>query len=110
MTIYNKLVRDRIPEILDKKGLISTTRILEADEYMKALHAKLEEEAGEFLNAEPGMAAVEELADLLEVAYALAEANGVSAVELERIRAEKAKMRGAFEKRIYLIEVEDNES
>ncbi len=107
MPIYNKLVRDRIPEIITKQGLSLTTRILETDEYLTELRTKLQEETNEFLAAESSSEAIEELADMLEVIHALAEAHGASVQELERIRAEKADKRGGFKDRIYLIEVED---
>ncbi|CAM4410842.1 nucleoside triphosphate pyrophosphohydrolase [Paenibacillus alkaliterrae] len=107
MSIYNKLVRDRIPEIITKQGLNMTTRILEADEYLTELRTKLQEETSEFLAAELSNEAIEELADMLEVIHALADAHGASVQELERIRAEKADKRGGFKERVYLIEVED---
>ncbi|RCW52048.1 nucleoside triphosphate pyrophosphohydrolase [Paenibacillus prosopidis] len=107
MPIYNKLVRDRIPEIITKQGLTLTTRILETDEYLTELRTKLQEETSEFLAAESSSEAIEELADMLEVIHALADAHGASVQELERIRAEKADKRGGFKDGIYLIEVED---
>lgn len=107
MPVYNKLVRDRIPEIITKQGLSLTSRVLESDEYLTELRTKLKEETNEFLEAKPGAEAVEELADMLEVIHALAEANGVTVQELERIRVEKAEKRGGFKERIFLIEVED---
>lgn len=107
MPTYNKLVRDRIPEIITKQGLSFTTRCLESEEYLAELRTKLKEETSEFLEAESGGEAVEELADMLEVIHALAEAHGVTVQELERIRVEKADKRGGFKERIYLIEVED---
>ncbi len=107
MPAYNKLVRDRIPEIITKQGLTLTTRILEADEYLTELRTKLQEETNEFLTAESSSEAIEELADMLEVIHALAERHGASVQELERIRADKADKRGGFRDRIYLIGVED---
>ncbi|WP_028612297.1 nucleoside triphosphate pyrophosphohydrolase [Paenibacillus harenae] len=107
MPTYYKLIRDRIPEIISKQGLSMSTRILESDEYLSELRTKLQEETNEFLEAKPGSEAVEELADMLEVIYALAEASGVTVQELEQIRAKKADKRGGFKERIYLIVVED---
>ncbi|KRE47409.1 nucleoside triphosphate pyrophosphohydrolase [Paenibacillus sp. Soil522] len=107
MPVYNKLVRDRIPEIITKQGLSLTTRTLKADEYLTELRTKLQEETSEFMAAESSSEAIEELADMLEVIHALAEAHGASVQELERIRIEKADKRGGFKDRIYLIEVED---
>lgn len=107
MPTYNKLVRDRIPEIITKQGLTLNTRILDSDEYLTELRTKLQEETNEFLTAESSSEAIEELADMLEVIHALAERHGASVQELERIRAEKADKRGGFKDRIYLIGVED---
>ncbi|WP_337102012.1 nucleoside triphosphate pyrophosphohydrolase [Paenibacillus sp. YIM B09110] len=107
MTNYNKLVRDLIPEIITKQEMSFTTRVLEKDEYKTELLAKLKEETNEFIEAQSGSEASEELADMLEVIYALAETNGVTVQELEQIRTNKAMKRGGFKDRIYLIEVVD---
>ncbi len=98
---YNKLVRDRIPEIIRDSGKSCTTEILSQEQYLKMLDAKLDEELAEY-HAEQN---IEELADLLEVIFAAAQARGWSAEELERVRAEKAAGRGGFEKRILLRDV-----
>ncbi|MUT65717.1 nucleoside triphosphate pyrophosphohydrolase [Paenibacillus sp. NEAU-GSW1] len=107
MPIYNKLVRDRIPEIIEKQGLEFSSRILDSEEYVAELRKKVLEETGEYLSAQTNKDAVEELADVLEIIQALAEAHGASVQELERVRAEKAEKRGGFKERIYLIEVKD---
>lgn len=72
--IYNKLVRDRIPEIIEARGKKPNVRILEQEEYLHHLEAKLDEEVAEYHRDKNA----EELADILEVVYALAEANGVT--------------------------------
>lgn len=100
---YNKLVRDRIPEIIAANGQVCSTRILEEEEYLKMLDAKLSEELAEYHQDQN----VEELADLLEVIYAAAEARGVCEDQLEQIRQRKAMERGSFHKRILLMEVRD---
>lgn len=107
MPIYNKLVRDRIPKIIAKQGLALNTRILDTHEYLTELRTKLQEETNEYLEAKTDAEAVEELADIMELLHALAEAHGVTVEELERIRAEKADKRGGFKERVFLIEVED---
>lgn len=109
MPIYNKLVRDRIPEIIEKARKRHTVRVLEQDEYKQELQKKCGEEWEEYLRARNDQEAVEELADLLEIIYALAEVHDSSLEELEEIRREKAEKRGGFQDRLYLIEVEDNE-
>lgn len=98
--IYNKLVRDRIPEIIEKKGGSCRTRILSDEEYVTALDIKLGEELAEYLAAHDA----EELADLLEVIYACAALQSLSPADLEQIRAEKAAKRGGFAEKILLIE------
>ncbi len=98
--IYNKLVRDRIPEIIRAKGGNCSTRILSDDEYADALDRKLGEELAEYLGSHDP----EELADLLEVIYACAALQGLCPADLERIRAEKAAKRGGFEDKILLVE------
>ena len=102
--IYNKLVRDRIPEIIEASGSKCKTEILSDEKYLKMLDVKLDEELAEYHKDQN----IEELADLLEVIYAAAVARGYSIEELERVRREKAEKRGGFEKKIYLIEVEEN--
>ena len=98
---YNKLVRGRIPEIIESSGKSCTTEILSADEYLRMLDAKLDEELTEYHKDQN----IEELADLLEVIRAAAVARGYTIEDLERVRAEKAAKRGGFEKRILLKEV-----
>ena len=103
MPKYNKLVRDRIPEIIKNVGKIAHTRVLGDDEYLTELDRKLGEEFAEY-QADKN---IEELADMLEVIYAIATARGVSVDELESIRRAKADKNGAFEKKVFLEEVEE---
>ena len=98
---YNKLVRDRIPEIIETSGNTCVTEFLSDEDYLKMLDAKLDEELAEY-HADQN---IEELADLMEVIRACAVARGYSVEELEQVRAEKATKRGGFEKRILLKEV-----
>ena len=101
--IHGKLVRDKIPQIIEQSGKRCTTRILSAEEYSAALDVKLQEELNEYL-ADGSM---EELADLLEVMMAVAEAQGHSFAEVEAIRRAKAAQRGGFRERIWLDSVSD---
>ena len=94
---HNKLVRDKIPEIIEKAGKTPVTHILSEEEYMTELDKKLNEECAEYQADK----SIEELADMLEVMYAIAEARGWSVSELEAVRREKAEKRGAFERRIF---------
>lgn len=103
MTIQNKLVRDKIPEIIENTGKTAYCHILAEEEYLSELDKKLNEECAEY-QADKSL---EELADMLEVMYAIAEARGYSLEELENVRAEKAIKRGGFKDRIFLEKVED---
>lgn len=98
---YNKLVRDRIPEIIEAAGKTCSTEILSQEDHLRMLDAKLDEELAEYHKDKN----IEELADLLEVIRAVTVARGYSLEELERVRADKAAKRGGFEKRILLKEV-----
>jgi predicted house-cleaning noncanonical NTP pyrophosphatase (MazG superfamily) len=98
---YNKLVRDRIPEISRQQGFTPVTRTLSEPEFVLELKRKLQEEVDEFARkSDP-----EELADLMEVVYALALVHGVTPKRLEEMRAKKAKERGSFKERVFLIEL-----
>ncbi len=107
MPVYNKLVRDRIPEVIEKTGKNFTTRILGNEEYIKELKTKSYEELNEYINAKNDKDAIEELADLLEIIHALAECHGTNIEQVEQVRKEKAEKRGGFKDKIFLIEVED---
>lgn len=101
---YNKLVRDRIPEIIASDGKACVTEILPDERYLEMLDAKLAEELSEYRESR----SLEELADLLEVLRAVAKARGWTWEELEQMRQEKAAKRGGFEKKILLREVCEN--
>ena len=101
--VYNKLVRDKIPEIIENDGKPCTCSILSDEEYLKKLDEKLGEELAEYQESK----SMEELADLLEVMRSVAAARGSSIEEVERIRLDKAAKRGGFEKRILLLEVQE---
>ena len=99
MTIYNKLVRDKIPELMIRSGEKPLLRILEPVEFSACLEAKLDEEVGEYHRDKN----TEELADILEVVFALATMHGISEEELLAIRREKQQLRGGFSEGIFLI-------
>ncbi|WP_061808765.1 nucleoside triphosphate pyrophosphohydrolase [Rossellomorea vietnamensis] len=107
MPTYNKLVRDKIPQIIENTGKKFSTKILIDQDYIKYLKEKSYEELDEYCAAESNEEAVEELADLLEIIQALAKHHGSSIQEVEAARKEKAEKRGGFEEKIFLIEVED---
>ena len=103
---YNKLVRDLIPEIIKSSGKECRTRILSDDEYIEKIDAKLDEELAEYHQDKN----IEELADLLELIQAAAIARGYTPQELEAVRAKKARLRGGFQKKIFLIDVNEKET
>lgn len=99
---YGKLVRDETPRVLARFGQVAVTRRLAAPAYRAALQAKLREEVAEYLASGD----IEELADILEVGYALAEDGGITASQLDDLRWRKLEQRGGFEQRLWLVEVD----
>jgi predicted house-cleaning noncanonical NTP pyrophosphatase (MazG superfamily) len=106
MKFYNKLIRDKIPAIIEATGKNYVIRELNTDEYIKMLNIKLAEELDEYLNA-PDDEKMAELADLVEVVYAIVQNNGMSIDAFEKIRIAKKEERGGFEKRLLLVSVDD---
>ena len=102
--MYNKLVRDRIPEIIENDGKTCETEILSSEKYIEMLDAKLDEELDEYHKDQN----IEELADLLEVIYAVAEARGCSIEHLESVRKHKCEKRGGFKEKILLKTVNED--
>lgn len=99
--VYQKLVRDHIPEIIEADGKTCVTETLSDSRYLEMLDAKLTEELSEYQESK----SLEELADLLEVMRAVVQARGWTWEQLEQVRHEKAAQRGGFEKKILLKEV-----
>ncbi|NLL45068.1 MAG: nucleoside triphosphate pyrophosphohydrolase [Mollicutes bacterium] len=100
MTKHNKLVRDKIPSIIEANGEKTVTIILDNEEYKKELDKKILEEIKEYLKSDD----VEELADVLEVIYAILEYKKLTMNDLENIRKMKKEKRGGFVDCIFLIE------
>lgn len=92
-----KLVRDRIPEIIEKDGKTPIIRPLSDKEYLEELDKKLNEEIAEYQEDK----SIEEMADVLEVLLAICEARGYSVEELDAVREEKKEKRGVFKNRIF---------
>ena len=103
MIEYDKLIRDKIPEIIEQSGKKCIVEVMDNDTYIEYLDQKLNEELAEYQQDK----SIEELADLLEVMYAVVTARGYSVAELERRRLEKSEKRGAFEKRLLLKSVSE---
>ena len=104
MKIHNKLVRDKIPEIIEKENRRPITKILSKEEYISELNKKLQEEVKEYLEDNN----VEELADIVEVIYGILDSKNVSIEDFESIRKNKIEKRGAFKERILLEKVLDD--
>ena len=103
MRLYNKLVRDKIPEVIqENEGKNAKIRILNDEEYLKELNIKLKEEVEEYL----ACGEIEELADIEEVLRALVEIKGKSLEEFDNLRLSKVEIRGAFKDKIFLESVE----
>ena len=97
---YNKLVRDRIPEIIKNKGGVPVTHVADDIEYWQKLKEKLQEEVSEFEEAETK----EEMADILEVIDAICDYKKFDKKGLEEIKTKKAEERGKFKNKIILDE------
>ena len=97
---YNKAIRDKIPEIIQKDGYSCNMKKLSDEEFLEQLEKKLSEEVTEYQNDKNP----EELADILEVIYRIAQLKGVSKEELEKIRIKKSEERGGFDKNLFLID------
>ena len=102
MKQYDKLVRDRIPEIIEKDGRTCKTIVLSDEECLEYLNKKLLEEINEYLESKQ----IEELADLEEVLRAILILRGVSYEDFEKIRNDKVEIRGAFDKKLLLKETD----
>lgn len=100
---YHKLIRDRIPEIIEKNGKTCRTEILSDEDYLKLLDEKLGEELAEYQESN----SLEELADLLEVIEAVVAARSCSWEQLQAVKEEKKAARGGFEKKLLLLEVSE---
>lgn len=104
-TIHNKLVRDKIPEIIQTNGDNPTVRRLDAKEYKTALLQKLVEEATELLESDGD---IDERADVAEVLRSIDAVCGFSQQAVEAVRVKKAAERGGFANRVFLEKVERN--
>jgi predicted house-cleaning noncanonical NTP pyrophosphatase (MazG superfamily) len=105
VTEFGKLVRDRIPEIIEADGRRAVVEVLDEARYREALLAKLSEEAAELAAADDDEV-LDELADLYEVLRALTEQAGVDLTQVEERADAKGAERGRFRDRLYLVRVE----
>ena len=98
MKEFNKLVRDKIPNIIANNNETCKTRTLNDEEYLLALNTKIKEEVNEYLES----GEVEELADIEEVLRAILNVKNISYSEFEKVRENKVKKKGSFNDRIFL--------
>ena len=107
---YNKLVRDRIPEIIRESGRECAVEVMSDSEYREALWQKLVEEAAEGRDAsrEIPEGIVTELADLYEVIDAIMVAHGIQQETVLEEQERKRLKRGGFEARLRLLWASDS--
>lgn len=103
ITKYDKLVRDKIPQVLEAKGIKSVTRTVTDEEFFERLLIKLREEVEEFVKD----VNEEELADIIEVLNAIIETKGFTNESIEEIRLKKLKEKGGFNSKIILEQTEE---
>ena len=99
--LYCKLVRDNIPQIIEKSGKHALIETLSDKEYEAFLERKLDEEVNEYHDSKD----LEELADILEIIISLAKIKGCSFSDLVNLQVKKAEEKGGFSKKIFLIAV-----
>lgn len=107
MPTYNKLVRDKILEIIENDKLSYNARVLLPEEHLTEIKKKLYEEVREFDETTNEKDGLEEMADVLELLHAALKVYGKSFDELEEVRVKKKEKRGGFNQGLYLIDVED---
>lgn len=106
--IFNKLVRDKIPEIIKLDNATPIISILSDEEYKKELEIKLLEEYNEVLETKTSTERIEELADMLEVIISLAKIEKITLNDLVDVANNKKNMRGGFDKKLYLKKILNN--
>ena len=107
MPTYNKLIRDRILEIIEAGGSSYNARTLAPEEHLTEIKKKLYEEVKEFDETTNEADALEEMADVLELLHAALKVYGKQFDELEAVRVQKKEKRGGFDRGLYLIDVEE---
>lgn len=102
-TTYNKAIRDKIPELIEKSGKRGIVKQLSDEKFLPELEKKLNEEVNEYLSSED----IEELVDITEIINRILELRNVSRKDFDSILSEKRKNRGAFDSNYFLIEVRE---
>ena len=103
MTIYNKAIRDKIPEITKESGNNCNIKTLSDEKFLIELEKKLDEELIEYHESK----SVEELTDLIEIIQRIAELKGIDNKTLQELQKQKAKKRGKFKKNLFLLETDE---
>lgn len=103
---YNKLIRDRIPEIIKEAGWKPAVRKLKKAEFSNALKKKVSEEAGELIRAKDKKGVIDEIVDIQELIDALTSEIRLSKSKIKKLQAAKRKKRGGFKKRLFLVKQE----
>lgn len=107
MKVYNKIVRDNIPQIIEAKCKIAKFRVLSDVEYRTFLGMKLHEEFLEFTHSNEQEQQFEELADIVGLVYGILESKGVSIENFEKVRLAKKDLRVGFKEKLFLLSVEE---
>jgi predicted house-cleaning noncanonical NTP pyrophosphatase (MazG superfamily) len=108
-TVYNKLIRDRIPEIMQADGKYYELVVMTEEEYFQSLRSKLVEEALEAQKATIDEL-VTEIADIQEVIEAILKASHISPKQVELVQTQRHADRGGFEKRLKLLWTKDGDN
>jgi len=103
---YNKLIRDRIPEIIKEAGWKPTVRTLRKSEFLKAVRKKVFEEAEELIQSKDKKGIIDEIVDIQELLDVLALEIGLPKPKIKKLQIAKRKKRGGFKKRLFLIKEE----
>ena len=99
---YNKLIRDRIPELIEQSNRKAITHVADDDEYWGKLKEKLEEEVDEFIETDKE----KELADILEIIYTICDFKKIDKKDLEKLRKQRSEERGPFKLKLILDKVQ----
>ncbi len=106
--VYNKLIRDKIPEVIERAGKEFKTRVLNDEEYIEKVLEKINEETQELIEAKGREEIINEIADVYEVIEALMAVKNISADEVKFTKKSKCDKSGAFKEKLLLIEVDES--
>lgn len=107
MKTYNKLIRDNIPSIIEKENKSYIVTVLDDEQFYLELKKKLIEEASEVLTASTRDELIGELADIYEIIDKLKDIYSIDVLEISKIQKIKAEKNGKFEKKLFLVSVDD---